>query len=260
MRERISAPRASARSRKPSSSIRSSTARPAAQATGLPGKVPPIPLSGGASMISARPSTPESGRPPAIDLATVMRSGSTPKRSIANRRAGAAEAGLHLVGDHNDAVLVADRAQSAHELGRRHDEAALALDRLEHDRRHLFCGARAARSARSSSAQRLRRPSGSPVRVRERDAVDLGRERPEARPCTGASWTSSDIAISVRPWNPPSKAITAGRRVYARAILTAFSIASAPELKNAARTWPGDRREAREALRELRRSSRRAAP
>ena len=37
----------------------------------------------GASISSARPSTPEKGTPAAIDLATVIRSGSTPKCSIA---------------------------------------------------------------------------------------------------------------------------------------------------------------------------------
>ena len=44
--------------------------------------------------------------------------------------------------------------------------------------------------------------------------------------------------ISVRPWKPPSNAITAGRFVYARANLTAFSTASVPALKNAAFTGP----------------------
>ena len=34
--------------------------------------------------------------------------------------------------------------------------------------------------------------------------------------------------MKVRPWNPPPKAITAGRPVAARAIFTAFSTASAP--------------------------------
>ena len=38
----------------------------------------------------------------------------------------------------------------------------------------------------------------------------------------------------MRPWKPPSKPITAGRPVYARANLTAFSTASVPALKNAA--------------------------
>ena len=62
-------------------------------------------------MISARPSTPESGRPFAIDLATQIRSGSTPECSIAEEPPGAAEARLHLVGDEDDAVAVAEPAQ-----------------------------------------------------------------------------------------------------------------------------------------------------
>jgi hypothetical protein len=45
-------------------------------------------------------------------------------------------------------------------------------------------------------------------------------------------------ARRVRPWKPPSKATTAGRFVYERANLTEFSIASAPELKKAARVVP----------------------
>ena len=43
---------------------------------------------------------------------------------------------------------------------------------------------------------------------------------------------------SVRPWKPPSNAITAGRPVYTRANLTAFSTASVPALKNAAFAGP----------------------
>ena len=46
------------------------------------------------------------------------------------------------------------------------------------------------------------------------------------------------IAKSVRPWNAPSKAITAGLPVEERANLTAFSIASVPALKNAAFVSP----------------------
>ena len=38
----------------------------------------------------------------------------------------------------------------------------------------------------------------------------------------------------VRPWNAPSKAMIAGRPVTARAIFTAFSTASVPELKRRA--------------------------
>ncbi len=46
------------------------------------------------------------------------------------------------------------------------------------------------------------------------------------------------MARSVRPWNAPSNAITAGRFVYERANLIAFSIASVPALKNAAFAGP----------------------
>ena len=64
----------------------SSTASAAACATGFPMYVPPIAPACASSMISARPITPESGRPAAIDFATVTRSGSTSKCSIANIR------------------------------------------------------------------------------------------------------------------------------------------------------------------------------
>ena len=51
------------------------------------------------------------------------------------------------------------------------------------------------------------------------------------------------IESSVRPWKAPSNAITAGRFVYERANLIAFSTASVPALKNAAFVGPaiGDR-------------------
>ena len=50
----------------------------------------------------------------------------------------------------------------------------------------------------------------------------------------GRDFEVSVSESSVRPWKAPSKAITAGRRVKARANLTAFSTASVPALKNAA--------------------------
>jgi hypothetical protein len=41
------------------------------------------------------------------------------------------------------------------------------------------------------------------------------------------------MPIIVRPWKPPANAMTPGRPVAARAILIAFSTASAPVVKNA---------------------------
>jgi hypothetical protein len=53
-------------------------------------------------------------------------------------------------------------------------------------------------------------------------------------------WNFEVIVIesSVRPWNAPSKATTPGRPVCSRASFTAFSTASVPALKNAARVSP----------------------
>ena len=67
-----------------SSSIISSTASAAAQEIGFPPNVPPIPPIWAASIILERPTTPLRGNPPAIDFATVNKSGSTPNCSIAN--------------------------------------------------------------------------------------------------------------------------------------------------------------------------------
>ena len=51
--------------------------------------------------------------------------------------AGAAEPGLHLVGDEQDALLGAPVGDLLHEARRGHDEPALALDRLEDDGRRV---------------------------------------------------------------------------------------------------------------------------
>ncbi len=102
-------------------------------------------------------------------------------------RPGTAEAGLHLVDDQHDPVLGGDLAHALDELLRRRDEAALALHRLEDDRRDLLGGdARLERAAQLGQRGLRVRPA---VRVGERDAVDLRRERARGRPCTDASST-----------------------------------------------------------------------
>ena len=63
----------------------SMAARAAAHATGLPPYVPPSPPAWTESITSARPVTAASGSPPAIPLAVVTRSGTTPSWSLANQ-------------------------------------------------------------------------------------------------------------------------------------------------------------------------------
>src|SRR5262249_1047814 len=56
---------------------------------------------------------------------------------IRKELAGATDTGLHLVDDKEELVLVAKRAEVAHELTRGQADAALALDRFDDDRRGL---------------------------------------------------------------------------------------------------------------------------
>ena len=79
--------------------------------------------------------------------------------------AGAREAGLHLVGDQQDAMLVADLAQRRHEVARRLVEAAFALHRLDDDGGH----------ARRVDVG-LEQPVERGQRVGHRDAVQLDGE------------------------------------------------------------------------------------
>ena len=86
--------------------------------------------------------------------------------------------GLDLVGDEDDPVAIADAPQAVEELRRSDDEASLALNRLDDDRRDGLGRDRAVVNARSSACERVR--GGDPaVGVRERHPVDLGRERAE---------------------------------------------------------------------------------
>jgi hypothetical protein len=147
-------------------------------ATGLPTYVPPIAES--PRRVHDLGASDHAGKRQAGGdrLRDVTRSGSTPSARCPTS-ARACEAGLHLVDDEDDPVLVADRAHAADELRRRDDETALALNRLEHDRGDVL--GRDLRHERP--LQRLQRFGGArpAVLVRERHTVDLRRERPEAR-------------------------------------------------------------------------------
>ncbi len=77
-------------------------------------------------MIAALPITADSGRPPAMLFATVIRSGSTPAVFDREHPAGTAEAGLDFIGDEQDAVLLAARLERAQKFRRCDVEAAFA--------------------------------------------------------------------------------------------------------------------------------------
>ena len=72
-----------------------------------------------------------SGKPPPIPLASAAMSGVTPACSIAQKAAGAADAGLHLVQHQQQAMLVAERAQADEKRARDDAHAAFALNGLD---------------------------------------------------------------------------------------------------------------------------------
>ena len=89
-------------------SSRSITARPTAQASGLPPNVEPCVPGVSTPSTSARPTTAETGTiPPPSALPSVTRSGRTPVALARERRAGAPEPGLDLVEDQQRAGGVA---------------------------------------------------------------------------------------------------------------------------------------------------------
>ena len=110
-------------------------------------------------------------------------SGTTPLVLDRVPAARAPHAALDLVGDEHDAVLGAEVGQPLEEAGRRDDEPAFALDRLDQHAGDVLLAdvlvhlVERVRERLLRAALRAARP---PVRVGHRQAVDLRRERPEA--------------------------------------------------------------------------------
>ena len=120
-------------SKKPGSSMTSSTALAAATASGLPPKVEPCEPGVMPDAASAVARQAPIGKPPPSAFASDMTSGVTPRRLIGEQIAGAAHAGLHLVEHQQQAVVVAELAQRPEEGMRRGAHAAFALHRLDQD-------------------------------------------------------------------------------------------------------------------------------
>ena len=135
--------------------------------------------------------------------------------------AGAAHAGLHLVEDQQQLVLVAQLAQAFEVAGRRQVDAAFALDRLDQDR---------ARSRRRSA-------SPSRVEVAERGVVEARQHRLDARVILRLAGRGQ------RSHRPAVEAVEHGDDLVAasavplsRASLIAASFASVPLLQK--KHWP----------------------
>ena len=118
--------------------------------------------------------------------------------------ARAARAALHLVHHQQNAVAVADGAQLAQKVVRRHHVAAFALDRLDEDRRHFFRRQNGLEQllfdvARAAQAEGFFSPAGRPCsRDRHRDSECASRRAPAAK--SGASAAASSRSATARPW------------------------------------------------------------
>ena len=100
-------------------------------------------------------------------------------------RTGAGETALHLIGDEHHVIISAPGTQRGHESRCRHDESALALDRLD-DHGRQVCRAdllvdhrQRALGSQFAVGGPLLVDQAVPVGVGHRGAIDLGRERTE---------------------------------------------------------------------------------
>ena len=179
-------PRAAALSTRPPSSS-SIVARAAAQATGLPPYVEPCAPGPHDSSSSARATIAPSGIPDAMPLAASRMSGSTPQCSTAHILPVRPAPGLDLVGDEQDPVRVADPPQALEEAVLGHDVAALALDRLDDDRRDLV-------GRRELVEEDLVEPA-QVLDAAERGVEDAGQQRAEPGVVLGLRRGQRDRAV-----------------------------------------------------------------
>ena len=149
----------------------------------------------------------------------------------AEQRAGAAKARLDLVRDQDDTVARGNLAQGPHEVCRSREEAAVALDRLDQDRSDAI-GRDLGREHLVQGAQRNLR-SDAAVGIRIGGVVDFPGKRPEVL-LVGLSEPrqrrpEQRAAIESRHEKPRYRG---GSYAHERSC-TAFSTASAPDVKNA---------------------------
>ena len=131
---------------------------PTAQASGLPPNVEPC-CPGCSTPSTGRATTGGDRHDAAAEgLAEQVHVGDHVLVLAGERVAGAAQAGLDLVGDHQDAVRGAELPEPGQVARRRHDHPGLALDRLEQHRDPV----RARRPRRPARPGRRRAPTRNP--------------------------------------------------------------------------------------------------
>ena len=189
----------------PSASMVLRVASAAAQASGSPPYVPPRPLVCGASMISARPVTADSGRPSAMPLAMQIRSGSMPSCSQANM-APVRAIPVWTSSAMNTTLFARHQRSNA---GR--NPSAGTMKPPSPWMGSMMIAARlsaptclemmsmARRAANSPSVAISLSISPSRYGVRQRCAVDLGARTDRTRSCTAWISPASAIVMLVRP-------------------------------------------------------------
>ena len=208
--------------RKASSETMSSTALPTAIASGLPPKVEPWLPGANAAATAAVARQAPIGKPPPRPLAIAITSGVTPTHSCANSRP--VRPMPHCTSSKNSSSPCAS-ASSRRPRRKPSDggvNAALALDRLDQDRRGLSVRSpRAPRRGRRTARDRSRRPSARTFEVLLGAARGDGRQRSSVE---GAGAGDHPVAFGRRR---PC-------RWYLRTSFSPHSIASAPELQKKA--------------------------
>ena len=210
---------------------RSASRGPTAAASGLPPNVLPWSPGRNTPMTSSRARNADTGsNPPPERLAEHEPVGLHAVVVAREQLAGAAEAGLHLVGDEQHVALAADPRARGEIAGRRHDDAALALDRLDEERGGV---------RRDRALERRR--------VAERHQLKPGGNGP--KPSRYCASEDRPMIVIERPWKLPSQAMISARSsgtrftLYAhlRAALSAVSTASSPVFTGSARSMPVSR-------------------
>ncbi len=163
------------------------TSRPTAAASGLPPNVEPCsPGPQHAEHVTVADDGRHGHDAPAEGLAEQVQVGHHADEVAREGRPDPAEARLDLVGDEQHPAFGAELAQPRQEVGGRHDDARLALDRLDEHRDRVLVDRR-----------------GHRVGVAVRHGAEARRVGPEVGSRASGS-SLNEMIVVVRPWKLPA--------------------------------------------------------